>query len=126
MSSWLSDFLSWIDDRLGLTEIRSILYKRSAYAGRRASLVFFESFVIVLFIQLVTGICLALYYVPAADHAHTTVEWIQKQVQGGAFVRSLHYWSTSLMLLLLVMHLTQGFISGWTKNRDDLIWILSV
>src|SRR5215471_4280497 len=125
MSSWFSDLLFWLDDRLGLSEIRSALFNRSLPGRSRFPYIFFNAFVVLFVFQSLTGICLALYYVPSADHAHTTVEWIQKDVPGGEFIRSLHYWNTTMMLLLLVLHLTQVFVSRLGRDRDELTWIFT-
>src|SRR5438874_9064079 len=46
-------------------------------------------------LKFVTGVFLAMYYVPSADHAHTTVAYITKEVTGGSFLRSIHAYGSS-------------------------------
>ena len=52
--------------------------------------------------QIITGICLALYYVPSADHAHTIVSYIVKEVTSGSFIRSIHAYGSSGIIILLL------------------------
>ena len=68
-------------------------------------------------------ICLALYYVPSAETAHTSVAYITKQVAAGAFLRSLHYYGSSAMIVVLLLHFLQTFLYGSYKGRRELLWI---
>lgn len=63
--------------------------------------------VLLLSIQFVTGLLLGFHYVPAAGSAYTTVSYIELVVREGAFVRSLHYHSSILLPIALVLHLMQ-------------------
>ncbi|HVT61095.1 MAG TPA: cytochrome b N-terminal domain-containing protein [Thermoanaerobaculia bacterium] len=74
--------------------------------------------------QVVTGVFLSLYYVPSADHAHTTVSYIQKVVAAGGFLRSLHSYGSSFMIVLLMLHLAQTYVYGAYKNRRELLWLM--
>jgi ubiquinol-cytochrome c reductase cytochrome b subunit len=66
---------------------------------------------------------LALYYVPSADHAHTTVAYITKAVTAGSFLRSLHAYGASAMVVVLFLHLSQTYIYGSYKGRRELLWL---
>ena len=84
----------------------------------------FGSVLLFLFIsQTVTGIFLSLYYAPTADHAHTTVAYIVKEVTGGSFLRSLHAYGSSAVVIVLLLHLTQTFLYGAYKGRREVLWI---
>ena len=52
--------------------------------------------------QVITGVFLALYYVPSADHAHTVVSYIVKEVTSGSFVRSIHAYGSSGIIIMLL------------------------
>uniref|UniRef100_E6QJV2 C-type cytochrome n=1 Tax=mine drainage metagenome TaxID=410659 RepID=E6QJV2_9ZZZZ len=73
--------------------------------------------------QIITGLCLALYYVPSAETAHTSVAYITKQVAAGAFLRSLHYYGSSAMIIVLGLHFLQTFLYGSFKGKRELLWI---
>jgi len=91
--------------------------------GSRWAYVFGSGLLFILVNQIVTGICLAFYYVPSADHAHATVGYMQKVVWGGRFIRGLHAYGSSLMIVLLLLHLAQTFLYGAYKNRRELLWM---
>jgi ubiquinol-cytochrome c reductase cytochrome b subunit len=93
--------------------------------GRSRWAYVFGSGLLFIFInQAITGVFLSLYYVPSADHAHTTVAFIQKQVSAGAFLRSLHSYGSSAMVVILLLHLFQTFLYGAYKNGRELLWLL--
>ncbi len=69
--------------------------------GARLAYVFGSGLLFIFISQIITGICLALYYVPSAETAHTSVAYITKQVAAGAFLRSLHYYGSSAMIIVL-------------------------
>ena len=73
--------------------------------------------------QVITGVFLALYYVPSADHAHTTVAYIAKEVAAGSFLRSLHVYGSSAMVIIVVLHISQTFLYGSYKGRRELLWL---
>jgi ubiquinol-cytochrome c reductase cytochrome b subunit len=72
---------------------------------------------------VITGVFLALYYVPSADHAHTTVAYITKAVTAGSFLRSLHAYGSSAMVVVLLLHLSQTYIYGAYKGKREILWI---
>ena len=91
--------------------------------GARLAYVFGSGLLFIFLSQIITGIFLALYYVPSADHAHTTVAYITKVVTAGSFLRSLHSYGASAMVIVLLLHLSQTYIYGAYKGRRELLWI---
>ena len=91
--------------------------------GARLAYVFGSALMFLLISQTVTGVFLALYYVPSADHAHTTVSYIIKEVTGGSFLRSLHAYGSSAAVIVMLLHIAQTFIYGSYKGRRELLWI---
>ncbi len=91
--------------------------------GARLAYVFGSGLLFIFISQIITGICLALYYVPSAETAHTSVAYITKQVAAGAFLRSLHYYGSSAMIIVLALHFLQTFLYGSFKGRRELLWI---
>jgi ubiquinol-cytochrome c reductase cytochrome b subunit len=73
--------------------------------------------------QTISGVFLALYYVPSAADAHTTVAYIVKEVTGGKFLRSLHAYGSSAVVVVLLLHLMQTYLYGAYKGRRELLWI---
>jgi ubiquinol-cytochrome c reductase cytochrome b subunit len=90
--------------------------------GARFAYVFGSGLLFIFISQVITGVFLALYYVPSADHAHTTVAYITKAVTAGSFLRSLHAYGASAMVVVLFLHLSQTYIYGSYKGRRELLW----
>ncbi len=61
---------------------------------------------------------LALYYVPSADHAHTTVAYITKSVTAGSFLRSLHAYGAGAMVVVLLLQLLHKYPTGRTRDGE--------
>ena len=71
--------------------------------------------------QVGTGVFLALYYVPSADHAHTTVAYIVKEVSSGSFVRSIHVYGSSAIIVVLLLHIAQTILFGSYRGQRHLL-----
>src|SRR5579863_6301907 len=113
----------WLDRRTGLDSLlRTALYEPIP-GGARFAYVFGSGLLFVFISQVITGVFLALYYVPSADHAHTTVAYITKSVTAGSFLRSLHAYGSSAMVIVLLLHLSQTYIYGAYKGRRELLWL---
>jgi ubiquinol-cytochrome c reductase cytochrome b subunit len=115
--------LAWFDKRTGIKSLTHEALDEPIPGGARLAYVFGSGLLYILFSQIVTGIFLAMYYVASADHAHTTVAYITKAVTGGSFVRSLHAYGSSAMVVTLVVHLAQTYFWGAYKGRRELLWL---
>lgn len=113
----------WLDKRTGVHEIMKESLDEPIPGGARLAYVFGSGLLYIFISQIITGICLALYYVPSAETAHTSVAYITKQVAAGAFLRSLHYYGSSAMIIVLALHFLQTFLYGSFKGRRELLWI---
>jgi ubiquinol-cytochrome c reductase cytochrome b subunit len=115
--------LGWLNRRTGLDDLlRNALYEPIP-GGARFAYIFGSGLLFIFISQVITGVFLALYYVPSADHAHTTVAYITKAVTAGAFLRGLHAYGASAMVVVLFLHLSQTFIYGSYKGRRELLWL---
>ena len=113
---------NWLDQRTGLHSILHETLDEPIPGGARWAYV--GSGLLFLFVsQIITGICLALYYVPSADHAHTIVSYIVKVVTSGSFIRSIHAYGSSGIIILLVLHIGQTILYGSYKGRRELLWL---
>ena len=79
-----------------------------------------------LLLQAVTGAFLALYYSPSPEHAHNAVTYISKEVPFGAFVRGLHHWGASAMVIIVFLHLLRVVLYGSYKAPRELTWMVGV
>jgi ubiquinol-cytochrome c reductase cytochrome b subunit len=113
----------WLDRRAGLNELLHMALDEPIPGGARLAYVFGSGLLFLFLSQVITGVFLALYYVPSADHAHTTVAYITKEVTGGAFLRSVHAYGSSAIIIVLLLHTTQTFLYGSYKGRRELLWL---
>ena len=113
----------WLDRRAGVDKLMKESLDEPIPGGARFAYVFGSGLLFIFISQIITGICLAIYYVPSAETAHTSVAYITKQVAAGAFLRSLHYYGSSAMIIVLLLHFLQTFLYGSFKGRRELLWI---
>ncbi len=113
----------WIDQRTGADQILRHSLGEPIPGGARFAYVFGSALLFIFISQIVTGICLALYYVPAPTIAHVSVAYIIKEVAAGSFLRSLHSYGSSAMVIVLLLHFLQTFLYGSYKGKRELLWI---
>ena len=88
--------------------------------------VFGSASLTLLLIQILTGIGLALVYVPAADKAYESLLFLDYEQPLGWFLRALHYYAGSGMVVMLLVHMTQVFLHGAYKYPRELTWVVGV
>jgi cytochrome b6 len=79
-----------------------------------------------LLVQVVTGLLLLLYYEPTVNDAHASVDMITQQVRGGALIRNMHAWSSSLMIGVVLVHLLTTFAMKAFEKPREMVWISGV
>jgi ubiquinol-cytochrome c reductase cytochrome b subunit len=113
----------WIDQRTGADRILRSSLDEPVPGGARFAYVFGSALLFIVVSQIVTGLCLALYYVPSPFAAHASVSYIVKEVAAGSFLRSLHSYGSTAMLVVLLLHFLQTFLYGSYKGKRELLWI---
>ncbi len=77
-------------------------------------------------VQLVTGVILAMYYVPDPDKAYESVQMITNDLTLGWLVRGMHRWGASVFIILLFLHMGRVFLFGAYKYPRELNWLIGV
>ncbi|MFP6563701.1 MAG: cytochrome b N-terminal domain-containing protein [Myxococcota bacterium] len=114
----------WIDQRLAVGKIFEATAGHHIPASSASWFYVFGSGTLLCFIlQIVTGICLALIYVPSPDQAYQSLEYLNYEQPLGWFVRAIHYWGSNFMLALMTIHLIQVFLFGAYKYPRELTWL---
>jgi ubiquinol-cytochrome c reductase cytochrome b subunit len=120
----------WFDRRLAFRESLLPMLRhpipRSAAGPMGWWYVFGSAAMTLLGLQILTGIGLALVYVPAADKAYDSLLYLNNNEPFGWFLRSLHYYAGSGMVVLVLAHMTQVFLHGAYKYPRELTWVLGV
>ncbi len=76
--------------------------------------------------QFLTGFALAMYYSPSPETAHASVQHINSGVPLGNFVRGLHVWGSTIIVVALVVHTLRVFFWGSYKKPRELTWLVGV
>src|ERR1700726_4211013 len=117
----------WFDDRLQLaTPIRETMQHPVPRRAASWADVFGSAALTVFGLQLVTGILLALLYVPSAGEAWNSLQILNHQVTLGWFIRALHGWGSNFMVAIVLIHMVQVFLFGAYKFPRELTWIVGI
>ena len=76
--------------------------------------------------QVGTGFALTIYYQPTVGEAFPSVQFILYHVNLGWFLKSIHRWSSGVMVLILILHIARVYLTGGYKKPRELIWITVV
>src|SRR6187397_2663573 len=88
--------------------------------------VFGSAALTIFLLQFVTGIMLALVYVPSAGEAWSSLQALNHDVTLGWFIRALHGWGSNFMVAVVLIHMMQVFLFGAYKFPRELTWIIGV
>ena len=117
----------WFEARLQLAApIRETMEHAVPRETASWAYVFGSAALTVFGLQLVTGILLALIYVPSAAGAWTSLQVLNHQIELGWFIRALHGWGSNFMLAIVVIHMIQVFLFGAYKFPRELTWVVGV
>jgi menaquinol-cytochrome c reductase cytochrome b subunit len=124
--------VNWLDARFPFTKsVDEALYQRVPNYANAFYYCFGGMVFILIAFQLITGIFLAFYYVPDAAGnpapAYTSVkDVIMGQVYLGWLIRGVHFWSASLLVVLIIMHMARVFWTGSYRAPRELNWMVGV
>ena len=121
-----SRIYEWLDNRLNLKAVERTLLDEPIPGGASWIYVFGSATLFLFVLQAVTGMFLAVYYAPTPDHAYDSVQFIENQVTFGWFVRGLHHWGASGMMIAVGLHMLQVFLYGAYKPPRELMWMVGV
>src|SRR5580658_7458037 len=109
----IENVVRWFEERLQLeAPIRAIMAHPVPRRTASWAYVFGSAALTVLGLQLVTGILLALFYVPSAGEAWNSLQILNHQVTLGWFIRALHGWGSNFMIAIVLIHMVQVFLFG--------------
>lgn len=116
----------WLDERLRLKPIQKTLLDEPIPGGASWIYVFGSATLFLFVLQLITGMFLAIYYVPSLDHAYDSIRYIMDSVMFGSFVRGLHHWGASGMIVAIGLHMLQTYLYGAYKPPREVLWMAGV
>ncbi len=121
------DVGTWLDDRGGFSKALGPLLKHRVppqLGGRAGWMYVLGASVLTVFImQVVTGIALAMIYVPSPNAAHESLKFIDSQAPLGHFIRGMHFIGASFMVGLVAIHMARVVLTASYKFPRELNWL---
>ena len=123
----MQKLLTWIDDRVPLTKMWEE-HLSKYYAPRNFNFwYFFGSLaLLVLVIQIISGIFLTMHYKPDAATAFASVEYIMRDVPYGSLIRYIHSTGATAFFAVVYLHMFRGLLYGSYKKPRELIWLFGM
>ena len=122
-----TQLLTWIDARFPLSKMMRE-HVTEYYTGKNLNFwyVFGVLAMVVLVIQLLTGIFLTMNYKPSAADAFASVEYIMRDVEWGWFIRYLHSTGASAFFIVIYLHMFRAMLYGSYKKPRELLWLIGM
>lgn len=116
--------LAWVDDRFPLSKLWYEQWGRY-YAPKNFNIwyVFGSLAMLILVLQIITGIFLTMHYKPDAALAFGSVEYIMREVPWGWLVRYMHSTGASAFFIVVYLHMTRALMYGSYRKPRELIWL---
>tara|TARA_Y100001001_G_C7988943_1_gene302235 strand:- start:560 stop:1801 length:1242 start_codon:yes stop_codon:yes gene_type:complete len=119
--------MTWVDERFPATKVWEE-HVSKYYAPKNLNFwYFFGSLaMVVMVLQILTGIFLTMHYKPDSSLAFASVEYIMRDVPGGWFIRYLHSVGASMLFIVVYLHMFRGLLYGSHRSPRELIWLLGM
>ena len=124
--SAIEKVFAFVDERVGLKTLQAKMLNEPVPGGSRWAYVFGSILLFIFIMQAVTGILLMFYYVPTADHAYASTQYIIHNVDYGWFLLGYHFWGSTAMVVCVFAHMSQVFLWGAYKKPRELVWLIGL
>ena len=121
-----ADLVGWVDERTGGASFLTGMLYRKVPKGTNWFYTLGSATMFAFVSQAITGVFLAMYYTPSATQAYESARHITNDVFLGEFVRGMHKWGSSVMVILVFLHMARTFFFGAYKYPRELNWIIGV
>ena len=118
--------IDWVDERTSLTGPARWLMFRKVPKGTNWFYTLGSGTMFAFLNQAITGVFLAMYYDPSPTRAYESARFITNDVFLGEFVRGMHKWGATVMVILIFLHMARTFFFGAYKYPRELNWIIGV
>ena len=118
--------VDWLDERTSLSGAGRWMMFRKVPKGTNWFYTLGSATMFAFLSQAVTGVFLAMYYDPNPANAYESARYITNEVFLGEFVRGMHKWGSSVMVILVFLHMARTFFFGAYKYPRELNWIIGV
>jgi len=122
----MTNIFRWLDERLDLRRAKRDLLDREVPDRLTWWHTLGSATLTVFVVQVITGTTLATYYSASPDHAYDSIQYLSREVASGAFLRGIHHWGASAMVVLILAHVIRVFAVGAYKYPREINWVLGV
>lgn len=122
----MSKVYNWFEERLEIQSIADDI--TSKYVPPHVNIFYcFGGITLVCFlIQVASGFAMTFYYRPSVVDAFSSVEYLMTEVNFGWLIRSIHRWSASMMVMMMILHVCRVYLTGGFKKPRELTWVTGV
>jgi ubiquinol-cytochrome c reductase cytochrome b subunit/menaquinol-cytochrome c reductase cytochrome b subunit len=118
--------VDWIDERTSLSGAARWLMFRKVPKGTNWFYTLGSATMFAFLNQAVTGVFLAMYYDPSPTRAYESTRYLTNDAFLGEFVRAMHKWGATVMVVLIFLHMARTFFFGAYKYPRELNWVIGV
>ena len=120
------DALGWVDQRLAASGFLTGMLFRKVPKGTNWFYTLGSATLFAFIVQATTGVFLAMFYTPSATQAYASISHINNEVPLGQLVHGMHKWGSSVMVILIFLHMGRTFFFGAYKYPRELNWVIGV
>ncbi|HEY8810298.1 MAG TPA: cytochrome b N-terminal domain-containing protein [Solirubrobacterales bacterium] len=121
-----ADVLAWVDQRTAASGFLTGMLYRKVPKGTNWFYTLGSATLIAFVAQAITGVFLAMFYTPSTTQAYASISHINNDVFLGQFVHGMHKWGSSVMVILVFLHMGRTFFFGAYKYPRELNWVIGV
>jgi quinol-cytochrome oxidoreductase complex cytochrome b subunit len=121
-----ADLVGWVDERTGGSGFLTGMLYRKVPKGTNWFYTLGSATLFAFTVQAITGVFLAMYYTPSPTEAYASITHLTNDVFLGEFVRGMHKWGASVMIILIFLHMGRTFFFGAYKYPRELNWVIGV
>src|ERR1043165_6424905 len=118
--------VGWLDERKSLSGVTRWMLFRHVPRGTNWYYTLGTATLFAFLNQAVTGVFLAMYYDPSPTRAYESARYITNEAFLGEFVRGMHKWGSTVMVILVFLHMARTFFFGAYKYPRELNWVIGV
>ncbi len=121
-----TDVVGWLDERTGGSSFLTAMLYRKVPKGTNWFYTLGSATLFAFVFQALTGVFLAMYYTPSPTQAYGSITHLTNDVWMGEFVRGMHKWGASVMIICIFLHMGRTFFFGAYKYPRELNWVIGV
>ncbi len=124
--TYLAKVYDWFEERLEIQAIADDI--TSKYVPPHVNIFYCLGGITLtcFLVQVATGFAMTFYYRPTVTEAFSSVQYTMTEVNFGRLIRSVHRWSASMMVLMMILHVFRVYLTGGFKKPRELTWVTGV